>query len=101
MILLDDSVYTLIQVQVAANLIVEDKNAFVREELKKLNNQYCMLKYSVDKVGNILLPCSILSGLGNFDLALIIAILNQIQVHLSVIYPEVMASGTNGAHLEK
>ena len=54
-----------------------------------------------DKVGNILLPCSILSGLGNFDLALIIAILNQIQVHLSVIYPEVMASGTNGAHLEK
>ena len=91
MILLDDSVYTLIQVQVAANLITEEKKAFVCEEMNKLNDQYRMLKYNVDEVGNILLSCSIPSGLEHFDPVLIIAILNQLQGHLNAIHPELMA----------
>lgn len=91
MILLDDSVYTLIQVQVAANLITEEKKAFVCEEMNKLNDQYRMLKYNVDEAGNILLSCSIPSGLEHFDPVLIIAILNQLQGHLNAIYPELMA----------
>lgn len=91
MILLDDSVYTLIQVQIAANLVTEEKKAFVCEELNKLNDQYRMLKYNVDETGNILLSCSIPSGLEHFDPVLIIAILNQLQGHLNAIYPELMA----------
>lgn len=91
MILLDDSVYTLIQVQVAANLITEEKKVFVCEEMNKLNDQYRMLKYNVDEAGNILLSCSIPSGLEHFDPVLIIAILNQLQGHLNAIYPELMA----------
>lgn len=91
MILLDDSVYTMIQIQVAANLITKDKKAVVCEELNKLNDQYRMLKYSVDEAGNILLSCSIPSGLEHFDPVLIIAILNQLQGHLNALYPELMA----------
>lgn len=90
MILLDDSVYAMIQVQVASNLITEDKKAFVCTELNKLNDQYRMLKYHVDEGGNILLSCSIPSGLEHFDPVLLIAILNQIQGHLNAIYPELM-----------
>lgn len=91
MILLDDSVYTLIQVQVASHLVTEDKKAFVCEELNQLNNQYRMLKYNLDDSGNILLSCSIPAGLEHFDPALLIALLNQIQGHLNATYPELMA----------
>lgn len=44
MILLDDSVYTLIQVQIAANLVTEEKKTFVCEELNKLNDSMEMME---------------------------------------------------------
>ena len=63
MILFDDSVYTIIQVQVAAAIVTKEKKATVCEELNALNDQYRMLKYSVDEAGNVLLTCCILRGL--------------------------------------
>ena len=90
MILLDDSVYTIIQVQVAAAIAVGDKKTKICEDLNELNDQYRMLKYNVDEMGNVLLTCCIPAGLEHFDPALVIAILNQIQGHLSAVYPTIM-----------
>ena len=90
MILFDDSVYTIIQVQVAAAIVTKEKKATVCEELNALNDQYRMLKYSVDEAGNVLLTCCIPAGLDHFDAPLVVAILNQIQGHLNAVYPTIM-----------
>ena len=90
MILFDDSVYTIIQVQVAAAIVTKEKKATVCEELNALNDQYRMLKYSVDQAGNVLLTCCIPAGLDHFDAPLVVAILNQIQGHLNAVYPTIM-----------
>ena len=90
MILIDDSVYTLIQVEVAAQVVTEEKKAAVSIYLNDLNDQYRMLKYSSDEAGNMILTCSIASGTEQFDPALIVALLNQIQGHLNALYSDIM-----------
>lgn len=90
MILLDDSVYTMIQVQLATSIAAGDKKAKICEYLNDLNEQYRMLKYTADAAGNVLLTCCIPAGVPNFEPALVIAILNQIQGHLNATYPELM-----------
>lgn len=90
MILLDDSVYTMLQVQVATSIALGEKRAKICEYLNDLNEQYRMLKYSADAAGNVLLTCCIPAGVPHFEPALVIAILNQIQGHLNAVYPDIM-----------
>lgn len=90
MILLDDSVYTMLQVQIAAGIAQGDKKDKICTYLNDLNEQYRMLKYSVDAAGNVLLTCCIPAGVPHFEPALVIAILNQVQGLLTAIYPEIM-----------
>ena len=91
MILVDDSVYTVIQLEVAAQIVTEEKKERVAVYLNALNDEYRMLKYSSDAAGNVLLTCSIPSGVEQFEPALIAALLNQIQEHLNDVYPDLMA----------
>lgn len=90
MILLDDSVYTMLQVQIATSIAVGEKRAKICEYLNDLNEQYRMLKYSADAAGNVLLTCCIPAGVPHFEPALVIAILNQVQGHLNAVYPDIM-----------
>lgn len=90
MILIDDSVYTLIQVEIAAQVVTEEKKARFLAYLNDLNDQYRMLKYNSDAGGNVLLTCSVPSGVRGFDPALLVALLNQIQGHLNAVYPAIM-----------
>ena len=91
MILVDDSVYTVIQLEVAAQIVTAEKKEKAAVYLNALNDEYRMLKYSSDTAGNVLLTCSIPSGVDQFDPALIAALLNQIQEHLNEVYPDLMA----------
>lgn len=90
MILLDDSVYTMLQVQIASGIAVGDKKEKICTFLNDLNEQYRMLKYSADASGNVILTCCIPAGVPHFEPALVIAILNQLQGHLNALYPEIM-----------
>lgn len=90
MILLDDSVYTILQVQIATSIALGEKREKICAFLNDLNEQYRMLKYSADAAGNVLLTCCIPAGVPHFEPALVIAILNQIQGHLNALYPEIM-----------
>ena len=90
MILVDDSVYTLIQIEVAARIATAKEKPSLAAYLDNLNNEYRMLKYNSDEAGNLLLTCCIPSGVEQFDPSLIIALLNQIQGHLEAVYPDIM-----------
>ena len=90
MILLDDSVYTMLQVQVAAGLAQGDNREKIGSFLNDLNEQYRMLKFSADAAGNVRLPCCIPPGVQHLGPALIVAILNQLPGLLTATYPEIM-----------
>ena len=89
-IVIDDSVYTMIQVQIVAGIAVADKRERICGFLNDLNEQYQVLKYSADAQGNVILSCCIPAGVPHFNPALVIAILNQIQSNLDSIYAELM-----------
>lgn len=91
MILLDNSVYTLLQFQVAAGLVKEDKKEKLAAYFNDLNNQYRMLKFTCDEAGNVLLSVSIPAGTQHFDPALVVAILNEVERLLHEEYDGLMA----------
>ena len=89
-ILFDDSVYAIIQIQLGEGLATGEKAKKIYSVLNALNDQYRMLKFSVDVSGNVLLACVVASGLPNFEPALVIAILNSIQEELNAHYADIM-----------
>ena len=89
-IVLDDSVYTMIQIQIVGAIAVADKRERVCAYLNDLNEQYQVLKYSADAQGNVILSCCIPAGVPHFEPALVIAILNQIQINLNETYGGMM-----------
>ena len=101
MILVDDSVYTLIQIEVAARIAAAKEKPDLAAYLDNLNNEYRMLKYNSDEAGNLLLTCCIPSGVEQFDPSLIVALVNQIQGHLEALYPDIMKHLWEGGEAEK
>lgn len=90
MVLLDNSVYTLLQFQAAAGVVKEDKKEKLAAYFNDLNNQYRMLKFTCDAAGNVLLSVSIPAGAQNFEPALVIAILNEVEKLLNEEYDSLM-----------
>ncbi|MDY6084888.1 MAG: YbjN domain-containing protein [Dialister sp.] len=90
MVLLDNSVYTLLQFQAAAGVVKEDKKEKLAAYFNDLNNQYRMLKFTCDAAGNVLLSVSVPAGTQNFEPALVIAILNEVEKLLNEEYDSLM-----------
>ena len=89
-IVMDDSIYTMIAVQVASSK-VNDKNVHkVMEFLNELNAKYKITKYSVDEQGNIVLNVCICSTAENFDSELIRAVVDVMIKQLEDVYPQIM-----------
>lgn len=90
MVLVDGTVYTLLQVALAERIVKEENRSAIMEYLNDLNMEYRMLKYNCDAVGNLLMTLVIPSGVETFDPAMIINLLNEIQKHLEDVYPDIM-----------
>ena len=90
MILLDNSVYTLLQFQAAAGAVKPEKKETLSAYFNDLNNQYRMLKFTADAAGNVLLSVSIPAGAPHFEPALVIAILNEVEKLLNGEYDKLM-----------
>ena len=88
--LLDNSVYTLLQFQVAAGAVKPEKKEKLAAYFNDLNNQYRMLKFTADAAGNVLLSVSIPAGAPHFEPALVIAILNEVEKLLNGEYDKLM-----------
>ena len=89
-IVMDDSIYAMIAVQVASGK-VNDKNVHkVMEFLNELNAKYKITKYSVDEQGNIVLNVCICSTAKKFDSELIRAVVDVMIKQLEEVYPQIM-----------
>lgn len=89
-VIIDDSVYTMIQVQVIGDAGSQKSLQELAVYANELNQTYRMLKYMVTPEGHLALSCCVASDHDKFEPKLVIGILDQILQHLNQEYPNFM-----------
>ncbi|WP_304263711.1 YbjN domain-containing protein [Phascolarctobacterium succinatutens] len=87
-IVVNNSVYTYLQAHLVT--LTEEKKAATLSYLNELNNEFNMLKYSINPQGNVILTFSIPAGDDKFDPALVFALVDQLKAHLDTHYSALM-----------
>ena len=90
-ILIDKSVYGLLQVRLAPEIIKGDVLAKVATYLNEMNNNYRVYKFVVTNEGDLLLNACIVSKDDAFDPALVNAIIGETVKFLEAEYASIMA----------
>ena len=90
-VLLDKSVYALLQVQLAPAIIKGDVLSKVAAYLNEMNNNYRVFKFVVTNEGDLLLNACVVSKDDNFDPALVNAIIAESVKFLEAEYASIMA----------
>lgn len=90
LLVIDDSIYTMIQVRVAGNLVKADKRAAVMDHLNALNENYKVFKYYLSDAGDIVIESCLTFTEDNFSPELIHAVINVILQHLTEEYSKIM-----------
>ncbi|MBQ7317582.1 MAG: YbjN domain-containing protein [Phascolarctobacterium sp.] len=90
MVVVDDSIYVMVQVRVAAAVIKEGNRAAVMEHINKLNEKYKVFKYYINDNGDIVIESCIPSTDDDFVPGLIHAVIDVILKHLQEEYPQIM-----------
>lgn len=89
-LVIDDSIYVMLQVRVAATVVKESNRAAVQEHLNKLNETYKVFKYYVDDVGSVFVESCVPATDDGFAPELVQAIVNVVYEHLNEEYPKIM-----------
>ena len=90
-VLIDKSVYALLQVQLAPAIIKGDVLSKVAAYLNEMNNNYRVFKFVVTNEGDLLLNACVVSKDDNFDPALVNAIIAETVKFLEGEYTSIMA----------
>ena len=90
-VLLDKSIYALLQVQLAPAIIKGDVLSKVAAYLNEMNNNYRVFKFVVTNEGDLLLNACVVSKDDNFDPALVNAIIAETVKFLEGEYASIMA----------
>ncbi len=89
-IVLDDSIYTLLRLQIADKLVKDSNKASILNYINELNRQYKVFKYYVAEDGGLYLDCCMPSGEEAFEGELVRAIIDLMLRHITEHYPIVM-----------
>ena len=90
LLILDDSIYTIVRIVVAAKVVKEENKTRVEAHLAGLNQHYKIFKYYTTEDGNIVLDCCIPSTNVHFDPELVRTVLDVVLQHLQESYKETM-----------
>ena len=90
MVVLDDSIYAMVQVRVAGGVVKEANRAAVLAHLNQLNEKYKVFKYFVSESGDITIESCAPTTDDGFDPNVIHAIIDVILKHLADEYPQIM-----------
>lgn len=90
MIVLDDSIYSMLQVRVAEKVINDGNRAAVNCLLNDLNRKYKVFKYYEGEGGDLCLDSCMPSTSESFDPNIIHAVLDVVLKHLTDEYPDLM-----------
>ncbi len=90
MVVVDDSIYVMVQVRVAGAVVKEGNRTAVMEHINKLNEKYKVFKYYINDNGDIVIESCIPSTDEDFVPGLIHAVIDVILKHLVEEYPLIM-----------
>ena len=94
-ILVDNSVYTLLQVQLVAGAVKGEAFANLAPYINELNNNYRVFKFAVTNDGDLLLNACVPAQNDGFDPVLLNAIIGETVKFLEVEYASIMAKVWN------
>lgn len=89
-LIIDNSIYSVIRIQIATNVINDKNHAAISELINEYNMKYKAFKYYTSDNGDLGLDSCLVFTEDNFEPELIRAILQVILQHLEVEYPNMM-----------
>lgn len=90
MLVIDDSIYVMLQVRVGAGLVKESNKAAVMEHMNRLNENYKVFKYYANENGDIVIESCIPTTDEEFMPELVHAVIDVVLKHLNEEYPKLM-----------
>ena len=90
MLVIDDSIYVMLQVRVGAGLVKESNKAAVMEHMNSLNENYKVFKYYANENGDIVIESCIPNTDEEFMPELVHAVIDVVLKHLNEEYPKLM-----------
>ena len=90
MLVIDDSIYVMLQVRVGAGLVKESNKAAVMEHMNSLNENYKVFKYYANENGDIVIESCIPTTDEEFMPELMHAVIDVVLKHLNEEYPKLM-----------
>ena len=93
MLVIDDSIYVMLQVRVGAGLVKESNKAAVMEHMNSLNENYKVFKYYANENGDIVIESCIPTTDEEFMPELVHAGIDVVLKHLNEEYPKRMKTG--------
>lgn len=90
MLVIDDSIYVMLQVRVGAGLVKETNKAAVMEHMNSLNENYKVFKYYANENGDIVIESCIPTTDEEFMPELVHAVIDVVLKHLNEEYPKLM-----------
>lgn len=90
MLVIDDSIYVMLQVRVGAGLVKESNKAAVMEHMNSLNENYKVFKYYANENGDIVIESCIPTTDQEFMPELVHAVIDVVLKHLNEEYPKLM-----------
>lgn len=90
MVVIDNSIYVMVQVRVANSVVKEDNRAAVMEHLNSLNEKYKVFKYYINNNGDIVIESCLPATDNEFVPGIVHAVINVILKHLAEEYAKIM-----------
>ena len=90
MLVIDDSIYVMLQVRVGAGLVKESNKAAVMEHMNSLNENYKVFKYYANENGDIVIESCIPTTDEEFMPELVHAVIDVVLKHLNEEYPKLV-----------
>lgn len=90
MLVIDDSIYVMLQVRVGAGLVKESNKVAVMEHMNSLNENYKVFKYYANENGDIVIESCIPTTDEEFMPELVHAVIDVVLKHLNEEYPKLM-----------
>ena len=87
MLVIDESIYVMLQVRVGAGLVKESNKAAVMEHMNSLNENYKVFKYYANENGDIVIESCIPTTDEEFMPELVHAVIDVVLKHLNAEYP--------------
>ena len=90
MLVIDDSIYVMLQVRVGAGMVKDSNRAAVMAHMNSLNENYKVFKYYANENGDIVIESCIPTTDEEFMPELVHAVIDVVLKHLNEEYPKLM-----------